>query len=115
MEPVQIDWASASVSDGELGVALEPAPAAAWRKRFTAVAQRIGRGGEGWGDVAAKKDRLVVADVAEGAEGDLRHFLESVVLEVNGPADDGAPADEDPVDERMTEAFRAFAPADDAA
>ncbi len=55
---------------------------------------------------------MKVAAVQAGGEDDLRHFLESALLEVNtaftaaDAADDGQPSEQDA---RMTDAFRGFA------
>ena len=120
----EIDWAAAEVSGATLTVAFTGDVTKAWLKRFEAVAERLGHGGR-WGAVTVKKTHALVEDVAEGAEGDLRHFLESVAQQVNADLapekdpekdeqreEDGA-SDED---RRMAETFRSFArdDADDA-
>jgi hypothetical protein len=66
-----------------------------------------------WGEVALSRGRLEVTDVVEGAEGNVRHFLESAVLQVNsdlGAEPLAAPAaeDADTADARMTATFRRF-------
>ncbi|HEX5146787.1 MAG TPA: hypothetical protein VFV85_07170 [Conexibacter sp.] len=111
MAPVEIDWSSAEVADGELTVQLSQPPSSAWRKRFRAVQAQLERAGEPWEQVRVKKDRLVVAGVEPGAEDDVRHFVESVVLQANAAErDEHDDEDEhDPGDRRMTEAFQAFA------
>jgi hypothetical protein len=64
-------------------------------------------------------DRLVVSGVRPGTEGDVRHLLESVVLQANA---DVAPDDDDEdgdggersgEDREMTDAFRSFAASGD--
>jgi hypothetical protein len=119
---VEVDWAQADVSDGELTVGLTGDAPKEWAARFDAVAERLSRGGR-WGAIKVKKKRITVAGVSEGAEGDLRHFLESVVQQVNadlepepepesgddGGEDDGASEE----DRRMAETFRSFASGED--
>jgi len=113
MSRVAIDWSTAEVRDGELRVAFEQPATGPQRKRMTALVERLQRPGEPWGEIAVKRGRLVVSDVGDGAEDDVRHFLESLVLEANAAEDDGESAQAEQVDERdrrMTEAFQAFAP-----
>jgi hypothetical protein len=109
---IEIDWGSAQVRDGRLTVALsDKAPEA-----LAGVIERLGREGHPWGDVEVGKKKLQVAGVSPGDEAQLRHFLESAVLQAN--ADAGLTADEededagehvDSADAEMTAAFRAFA------
>lgn len=117
----RIDWSSALVCDGVLTVELSPAPDKAWRRQAGVVIDRLAGSGRPWGKVKAKKRKLVAAGVSEGAEDELRHFLESVVLEANAAApaaehdaeDDDASGDD--TDGRLTEAFRKYAAGEDAA
>lgn len=84
------------------------------------VIERLGREGppRRWGAVKVTRGRITVAHVADGAEADLRHELESAVLQANADLGAGADAGAQPVgrdagpsrDERMTAAFRGFAP-----
>ena len=104
-----IEWSSAEVSDGTLTVALSEKTSKEWRERFTGVLERLG--GDG---IEVKKEKVVVSGVEPGKEGDVRHLLESAVLQAN--ADLGADEDEDEreddvseADREMTAAFRAFA------
>ena len=97
----------------ELRIAFEEPISTSERKHMAALVRRLERPGEPWEAIAVKKDRLIVSDIADGAEDDLRHFLESLLLEANAAADDGDDAEHEQVDEhdrRMTEAFQAFAP-----
>jgi hypothetical protein len=106
---IEIDWASAQVRAGRLSVALSRKPPGA----LGDVVSRLQRDGHPWGEVEVGKRRLHVSDVTPGAEAELRHFLESAVLQAN--ADAGLAADEPDGDEpattddEMTAAFRAFA------
>jgi hypothetical protein len=117
----RIDWETAEVSDGELRVELAGELPKGWGKRFTAVLDRLGaQGGEArWAPPRVRKGAIVVAGVGEGCEADLRHQLESAVLQANADLDVGADAGaqlagESPEaerDARMTGAFRGFADA----
>lgn len=118
--PRELDWSTAEVRDGDLVVELTGERASAWEESFRWVVERLGRGSNQWGEVALEKTRVRVRDVAPGAEADLRHFLESAVLQANA---DHAPPEQDPRDEdddrgeesperdadaQMTETFRGF-------
>ncbi len=80
----------------------------------------LAQGNGKWGEVTLTKQAVTVAAVSEGSEGELRHFLESVVLQVNSelelePDPGEALPEADPrkaADQRLTERFRAFAAAD---
>lgn len=115
----QIDWTSAEVSDGELTVQIIGGVPKGWVSRLKALLERLGQtGAEQWGPIKVAKGRITVSKLAEGAEPDLRHLLESAILQANAdltPHDDGdgASGQESPEqarDGRMTAAFRAFAP-----
>jgi hypothetical protein len=120
VEPTQIDWSSATVDDGTLTVALDGKPSKEWADRVESVLERLdSHGGSGsWGAIEVTRKKVTVADVTDGSESDLRHLLESAVLQAN--ADLAAPAEGESgdtersdEDQRMTDAFRAFAPRDD--
>jgi hypothetical protein len=117
VEPTQIDWASATVDDGRLTVALDGKPSKEWTDRVEGVLERLHShgGGGGWGAIKVTKKKLTVDDVADGSESDLRHLLESAVLQANADLapeeQDGAKDDErSEADQQLTDAFRAFAP-----
>jgi hypothetical protein len=88
-----IDWASAEVHDGDVTVELNGRSSKAWRERFDTVLRLLGPSGGGWGEVKLTKGSIRVKSLQPEAEGDLRHFLESLVVQVNAelPAeqDDG--------------------------
>jgi hypothetical protein len=111
----ELDWASASVKDGELSVDVAGTPNAEWTRGLEAIVERLYRPGSGWGEVAVSKATLRVASVSPGSEADLRHFLDSAVLQVNtnlAPAEEGESGDDDnggsPEDREMTDVFRSF-------
>jgi hypothetical protein len=113
----EIDWETAEVKDGKLRVSLTEAPPKEWRERAAEVAELLAeRGRVRWGELSVQKDALGVDGIGEGDEADVRHYLESIVLEANasvdgGEAEDDTAADEDAdsPDRRMTDAFRDFA------
>ena len=110
-----IDWASAVVKDGDLTVALAGEPSKEWAQRVQAILERLERPGSGWAATKVTKTRVQVTAVTAGAEGDLRHLLDSAVQQAN--ADFAAPEEGDAggelseADGAMTEASRAFADA----
>jgi hypothetical protein len=115
----QIDWASAEVSDGELTVGIVGDVPKGWVARLKALLERLGQtGSERWGPIKVAKGRITVGELADGAEPDLRHLLESAILQANADLapeeeSDEAAGQESPErarDGRMTSAFRAFAP-----
>jgi len=113
MQAIEIEWGSASVDGARLTVALTGKPSKDWREAFERVFERLGSRGSGWGDIELAKRELQVDAVEPGAENDLRHLLESVVLQANAsigaePGDDEAEERSGP-DEEMTERFRSFA------
>ena len=80
---IAVEWASASVEDARLSVGLSGKPSDEWREAFERVLGRLEKPNAGWGEVEVGKRKLHVADVQAGQEGDLRHLLESVVLQAN--------------------------------
>jgi hypothetical protein len=108
MGNLEIDWTTAKVDDGGLVVALSEPGSSKWRTRASTAVAALTRPGHPWGKVAVKKRGFVVAGVTEGHEDDVRHFLESIVLQANGREKARDEADADDPDARMTAAFRAF-------
>jgi hypothetical protein len=114
----QIDWASAEVHGADVTVELSGKVTKAWRERFAAVLGLLGPSSGGWGEVTLVRRTIAVRALLPQAEGDLRHFLESVVVQANseltedgegrepaaGPADRGAI-----LDAEMTATLRSFA------
>src|ERR1700744_271607 len=82
-EPRQIEWASAVFEEGALTVGLSGKRSKEWSGRFATVLSLLAVHHQDWGEVQQTKDQIRVADVREGTESDLRHFLESVVLQAN--------------------------------
>lgn len=116
----EIDWSTASVKDGTLTVELTGVPSKKWGEHFGAVVALLGASHGAWRETALRKAGIEVKGVREGAEQEVSHFLESVVLQVNVElrpeenATEQAPSrvgenDQQSVDRKMSEAFRAFA------
>jgi hypothetical protein len=119
-EQRNIDWGSAEIEDATLTVELTGKGSKAWKQRFQSVHALLDTPHSRWGEVHLGKAAIQVADVQQGTETELRHFLESIVLQVNSelpqpeePGHDGedqTQADETALaDRQMTTAFRAFA------
>jgi hypothetical protein len=109
MATIEIDWSTAQVSDAELVVALAPNPPSEWRARANGAIALLERPGQSWKSIKVKKDRIVVSGVGEGREDDVRHFLESIVLQANAGEREETGEHVDEADERMTSAFQSFA------
>lgn|SRR5436309_8221956 len=119
----RIDWASAEIDDGALSVRLQGAKSKQWARRFDSVVTVLHHGGSEWGEIVLHKRTITVSAVQEGSEADLRHLLESAVLQANSESGDDArqPSgpqrhDQDALDRaasdrRMTDVFRSFADA----
>jgi hypothetical protein len=119
-EQRNIDWGSAEVEDATLTVELTGKGSKAWKQRFQSVQALLDTPHSRWGEVHIGKTAIHVADVQQGAESELRHFLESVVLQVNSELpqpeeperdhEDHAQVDEAAqADRQMTAAFGEFA------
>ena len=80
MEPLQLDWSTAEVSDGELTVGLSEKPPKEWRDTFERTTVLLGGGR--W-EVALKKGSVQVAAVRQGDEDRVRGLLEGAALEAN--------------------------------
>ena len=116
-----IDWAGAEVRDGDVTVELSGKSSKEWRERFDTVLRLLGPSGGGWGEVKLTKGSIRVKSLQPRAEHDLRHFLESLVVQVNaelpgegegdGDDQDGAePLDRGAIlDAEMTATLRSFA------
>lgn len=129
MSDVKLNWSTAKVDDSKLIVDLDGELPSGWKESFDAVA-RLLAGSADWGEVSLKGKRSVrVADVSEGSEERLRHFLESCVEQANADhrpdeserddTDESEDSDEDEgsgddrdepgPDAEMSERFRSFA------
>lgn len=120
-EPRQIEWGSAQMRDGTLTVELTGANSKAWTAQFEVVLALLDTPHSDWGEVSLRKKAIEVADVPRGSESELRHFLESIVLQANADTEPDSPEQtanatdtqddhaNDPADEQMTATFRSFA------
>jgi hypothetical protein len=105
------------VRAGALSVAITGDRPKGWRKHMKVVVDLLDLNSGGWGRIRVHKDELLVDDVREGAEDDLRQLLEGAVLQANSDVDAGAGAEEEGepddagelADRRMSDTFRAFA------
>jgi hypothetical protein len=116
-ETRQIDWVSAQIEDGALTVELTGKGSKAWKARFENVLALLDTPHTTWGEVRLHKSTVKVASVQQGGEPELRHFLESAVLQANSDTQPEVPEDhaedddgggEHDVDEQMTATFKAF-------
>jgi hypothetical protein len=124
MSDVTLNWSTAKVEDSKLTVDLDGELPSGWKDSFDAVARLLASSAE-WGEVSLKGKKSVrVADVSDGSEERLRHFLESVVAQANADhTPDDSDRDEDAEDEadeggddddaaspddEMSERFRSF-------
>jgi len=125
MSDVTLNWSTAKVEDSKLTVDLDGELPSGWKDSFDAVARLLASAAE-WGEVSLKGKKSVrVADVSEGSEERLRHFLESVVAQANADhtpddsdRDEDAEDDEDEggdderdaagPDDEMSQRFRSF-------
>jgi hypothetical protein len=114
MADVAIAWASSEVTDGRLTVAYTEKASQDWTERLQAVLERLASRGSGWGSIEVKKKKLHIDAVQPGAEADLRHLLDSALLQANAGTDDDDSTDDAPTnsrsesDQALTDAFRAF-------
>jgi hypothetical protein len=129
MSDVTLNWSTAKVEDSRLTVDLDGELPPGWKGSFDAVARLLSNSAD-WGEVSLKGKKSVrVADVSEGSEERLRHFLESVVEQANADdrpddseddeSDDSSDDDEDESgdddrdeaspDDEMSDRFRSFA------
>jgi hypothetical protein len=114
---LEIDWTSAEVQDGDVTVELAGGISKAWRQRFEAVLGLLGAANGGWGEVKLTKRTIGVQALQPRAEEDLRHFLESVVVQVNSELpeeQEGEEAEQELdrgaiLDAEMTATLRSFA------
>jgi hypothetical protein len=125
MSDVTLNWSTAKVEDSKLTVDLDGELPSGWKDSFDAVARLLASSAE-WGEVSLKGKKSVrVADVSDGSEERLRHFLESVVAQANADhtpddsdrdedaedeEDEGGDDDRDAAspDDEMSERFRSF-------
>jgi hypothetical protein len=115
---LEIDWSSAQVHGGDVAVDLAGKISKQWRERFQAVRSLLGESSGDWGEVKLVKRTIHVRGVRPSSEHELRHYLESVVVQVNAelPAhEEGAEQAERPADRaaildaQMTATLRSFA------
>jgi hypothetical protein len=115
---LEIDWSSADVHGGDVTVDLAGEISKQCRERFETVRALLGESSGGWDDVKLVKRTIHARGLRPGEEHELRHFLDSVVVQVNAelPASDedagqtGRPSDRAAIlDAEMTATLRSFA------
>ena len=117
----QIDWSSAEITDGTLSVALAGEVPKGFAKRVRGVLALLDQGSGGWGKITVHKNTITVAEIQQGSEDELRHLLESALMQANAdleqpdkpnpdtpPPDDSTPDDSTDRDRAMTNTFRSF-------
>jgi hypothetical protein len=117
-EKLELDWSSATVTDGKLTVGLSDKPPKKWRESFDRTVGLLGLGK--WKTALnARKASVEIASVEIGDEERVRRMLEGALLEANvtllgeeAVFDDDEAADEQPLetpDDEITARFRSFA------
>jgi hypothetical protein len=113
-----IDWSSAEVHGGDVTVDLAGKVPKQSRERFEAVRSLLGESSGAWGEVKLVKRTIHVHGLRPGEEHELRHFLDSVIVQVNAalPSHDeeAERASRTPdraaiIDAEMTATLRSFA------
>jgi hypothetical protein len=113
-----VDWATAQIEDGTLTVELTGRGTRAWKARFENVLALLDTPHSKWGEVRLKKNAVKVDGPQQGSEAELRHLLESSVLQANSdtqpePPEEDAETDDaggvSDADRQMTATFRSFA------
>lgn len=114
-KPREIDWDGAEVKNATVVLPLSGAASKAWSERFESVLALLAQGSSRWGQVSVTKRAVKVSELSSGSEDDLRHFLESIVAQVNAELaprpDEQASQPKNPQaaqDEQMAERLRAF-------
>jgi hypothetical protein len=110
-----IDWGAAEISDGTLSVPLEGKPPKGFTKRVRDVLAVLDQGSGGWGKITMHKNTIAVAEIQQGSEDELRHLLESALVQANvdlgqdtaGPST-AEPDDHTERDRAMANTFRSF-------
>ncbi len=118
MEPVRLNWTTASVSRGSVAVELEGEVSKSWKQSFERTLKLLA--GKEWGAIEVKKSAVQVQGVEPGSEDRLRHFLESIVEQANADqekaeqqaaeAEEHKGDGESEIDQEMTKRFRSFEP-----
>lgn len=118
LEARQIKWSTAAVEDGALSIELTGSGSKDWKRRFVGVLALLAHGHGEWGEVRLTKRGIRVIAVHPGSESDLRHFLESLVMQANSDLppdpsehdiDQEAERSQKEAEAHMTATFRAFA------
>lgn len=112
----QIDWGAADINQGTLSLTLKGEIPKGWSRRFRNVVSLLGQGSSGWGEIATHKSTITVANIQQGSEDDLRHLLESALMQANADSEQPESNDLDThtdAERAMTDRFRSFSRAGD--
>lgn len=112
----RIDWGAAEITDGTLSVPLKGEAPKGFTKRVRGVLALLDQGSGAWDKIAIHKNTITVADIQQGSEDELRHLLESALLQANADLEQPGTADSDTAepdanterDRAMTDTFRSF-------
>jgi hypothetical protein len=117
----EIDWSTAEVREAGLTVSVLGDAPDDWTDYVTDILERLDRGTSAWGDIEVGDDQFEVDAVRRGSESDLRHLLESAVLQANAhfdlsdvedddrDRDEEDEEDDEDHDRQMEETFKSFA------
>src|SRR3954464_4564194 len=83
----EIDWSTAEVRDATLTVGVTGDAPDDWTEYVGGVLDRLDRGTSAWGEIEVEDDQFEVDSIRRGSESDLRHLLESAVLQGNAHFD----------------------------
>ncbi len=107
-DEVSIDWAKADAQDGKVKLPLAGRASKRWAEEAASIFERL----EPMWPIEVKTKHIVVDGVTPGQESDVRHIIESAVLEANArlakDSDSDADDGQEPTDEEMARTFRAF-------
>jgi hypothetical protein len=103
MSEVKLSWSEAEVKDAELSVPLDGEAPKQWRQSFERTVALLAHGE--WGEIAVKKDRVLVTDVTPGSEEKLKHHLEGVVAQANATVEHAEVGERNATDEAEAEAL----------
>lgn len=108
--PVELDWSTAVVSDGDLTVELRGELTEEWQRSFQTTVKLLGGP-----EVELNDDAVKVTHVEGGEEERLRHHLEALVDQANAAQEQDeageseAERESSGPDAELTERFRSFA------
>ncbi len=111
--PAELDWATATVSEGELAVQLRGELTEEWQRSFQTTVKLLGGP-----EVELREGAVHVMHVTGGEEERLRHHLQALVDQANAAQEQEQEQEAESEEKRgasgadgeLTERFRSFAP-----